>query len=145
MAPAYVKYVEKSHNAVVTAAAESALQYVKAEMSDGSFTGVGKMYIYGSEIDEDGQIFTDGKRHIVIKWVDEDGTKFNRNVDSMQYSPEGAVGNGYDAFISGCGVDYNKQIRSELIYKIEIFDNSTISGHPDPQASMDTVDDVDNP
>ncbi len=128
MAPAYVKYVQKSHDAVVTAAAESALQFVKAEMGDGSFTGVGKMIIKG-------KIGDNGKKYIDIEWQETD------HQNPMKYQPTDTLAddNGYEEFLSGCGVDRGKQIRSNLVYEIEVYDNSTVSGHPDLQASMEII------
>ncbi len=136
MAPAYVKYVKKSHDAVVTAAAESVLQFVKAEMADGTFTGVGKMRIYGLE-----RSGSSGKKYIKVLWENNDD-----NVNTMEYNPNGqlAEDKGYAEFISCCGVDESKQIKSDLVYEIEIYDNSTVSGHPNLQASMEVVD-PDNP
>ncbi len=130
MAPAYVKYVQKSHDAVVTAAAESVLQFVKAEMGDGSFTGVGKMIIKGVP-------GANGKKYINVDWVNTDPD------NPMKYMPGDTLAddNGYADFINGCGVDEGKQIKSNLVYQIEIYDNSTVSGHPDLQASMEVVGD----
>lgn len=129
MAPAFVKYVKKSHDAVVTAAAESVLQFVKAEMGDGSFTGVGKMEIKGVP-------GANGKKYINILWKPND-----RNELTMKYQPTDTLADddGYAEFLSGCGVDNNKQIKSDLIYEIEVFNNSTVSGHPNLQASMSVV------
>ena len=64
MAPAYVKYVQRSHDAVVEAAAESVLQFVKAEMADGSFTGTGTMEIKGEQ--------KEGESHksIHVEWIE---------------------------------------------------------------------------
>ncbi len=129
MAPAFVKYVQKSHDAVVQAAAESCLQFVKAEMGDGTFTGVGKMEIKGVA-------GANGKKYINIEWKAND-----KGINTMQYMPGDTLAQdkGYDEFIRGCGVDDNKQIKSDLVYEIEIYDNSTVSGHPDLQASMSVV------
>lgn len=129
MAPAYVKYVQRSHDAVLQTAAESVLQFVKAEMGDGSFTGVGKMEIKGVP-------GPNGKKYINIEW------KANDSGDlTLKYMPGDSPepNNGYDAFISGCGVDTSKQIKSDLVYQIEVYNNSTVSGHPDLQASMEVV------
>ena len=133
MAPAYVKYVQKSHDAVVQAAAESALQFVKAEMADGTFTGTGKMAIYGKPNSQ-------GKKYICVDWGDE-GTDVSSSLgyNNFAYNPSGNVeGNGKTEFKSGCGVDEDKQIRSDIVYIITVYDNSTVSGHPDLQASMET-------
>ena len=129
MAPAYVKYVQKSHDAVLQAAAESVLQFVKAEMGDGSFTGVGKMEIKGVE-------GPNGKKYINIEWIANDNGELTLNYMPGDTPEEN---NGYDAFIRGCGVDQSKQIKSSLVYEIEVYDNSTVSGHPDLQASMEIV------
>ena len=135
MAPAYVKYVAKSHDAVVQAAAESCLQFVKAEMANGTFTGVGKMEIKGVE-------GSNGKKYINIIWKANDA-----GVKTMEYNPTGTLAddNGESEFISGCGVDEGKQIKSDLVYEIEIKNTQTVSGHPQPIATMATVADPDNP
>lgn len=135
MAPAYVKYVARSHDAVVQAAAESCLQFVKAEMADGTFTGTGKMAVYGKE-------GAQGKKYICVDWGDE-GTDVSSSLgeNDFAYTPnDDVVGNGKEEFKSGCGVDENKQIKSSVVYIITVYDNSTVSGHPDLQASMETVD-----
>ena len=130
MAPAYVKYVQRSHDAVVEAAAESVLQFVKAEMGDGSFTGVGKMEIKGVAN-------SSGKKYINIEWKVNDAGE-----NTMKYMPGDTLANdnGYQEFISGCGVDEGKQIKSDLVYEIEIYSTQTVSGHPNLQAKMDVVD-----
>ncbi len=135
MAPAYVKYVQKSHDAVVQAAAESALQFVKAEMGDGSFTGVGVMEIKGVRNS------TTGKKYINILWkANEEGE------NTMAYQPGSVLAddNGYAEFVAGCGVDDTKQIRSDLVYEIEIYSTQTVSGHPNLQARMETVENPEN-
>ena len=129
MAPAYVKYVAKSHDAVVQAAAESVLSFVKAEMADGTFTGVGKMEIKGVPGDN-------GKKYINIEWKANDSGQ-----NTMAYSPGGTMDEdrGYQSFIDGCGVDQSKQIKSDMVYEIEVFNTETVSGHPNLQARMDIV------
>ena len=144
MAPAYVKYVSKAHDAVVEAAAESVLQFVKAEMGDGSFTGVGKMYIGRNPDNTD-----DDSKNIKIIWEDTDPE------NPMKYQPGDSVAddNGYAEFINLCGVDSSKTIKSDLIYQVEIYtiqDNvgdtyQTASGHPNRSARMGVVTDSDNP
>ena len=129
MAPAYVKYVAKSHDAVVQAAAESVLQFVKAEMADGTFTGVGKMEIKGVA-------GASGKKYINVEWkANDDGE------NTMEYNPTGTIADdkGYAEFISGCGVDDGKQIKSDMIYEIEVYSTQTVSGHPNLQARMDII------
>lgn len=132
MAPAYVKYVQRSHDAVVEAAAESVLQFVKAEMGDGSFTGVGKMKIGRDPLNEG---LT--SKNIIIKWIPNDD-----NINTMKYQPGDSLAEdqGYAEFISACGVDETKQIKSNLVYEIEIYSTQTVSGHPNLQAKMDVVD-----
>jgi hypothetical protein len=98
-------------------------------MADGTFTGVGKMEIKGVP-------GANGKKYINIEW------KANTaGENSMKYMPGDTLAddNGYADFIRGCGVDEGKQIKSNLIYEIEIYDNSTVSGHPDLQASMEII------
>ncbi|MBR5113312.1 MAG: hypothetical protein IK097_07825 [Clostridia bacterium] len=116
MAPAYVKYVTKSHNAVVEAAAESVLAFVKAEISDGAFTGSGEIIVAGRQ--GDGEQY----RTIHIDW--QDGNTF-------MYRPEGAEveGNGHDLFVQNCGADTTKVIKSLLTYKITV-NETVIEGHP---------------
>ncbi len=134
MAPAYVKYVARSHDAVVQAAAESCLQFVKAEMADGTFTGVGKMEIKGVPN-------SNGKKYINIEWKANDA-----GVKTMEYNPSGtlATDKGEAEFINGCGVDNTKQIKSDLVYEIEIYSTQTVSGHPNLQARMETVENPEN-
>lgn len=134
MAPAYVKYVARAHDAVVESAAESVLQYVKAEMGDGSFTGVGKMEIKGVRN-------SSGKKYINVEWKEND-----EGVNTMQYMPGDSLADdkGYAEFISGCGVDQSKQIKSDLVYEIEIYSTQTVSGHPNLQAKMETVENPEN-
>ncbi len=117
LAPAYVKYVNRSHNAVVEAAAESVLQFVKTELSDGSLTGSGV---------------------ITVKGVQKQGKSY-RTIDidipeSFSYTP-----GGLDNFKKQCGVDENKPIKSSLIYEITVTDIG-VTGHPNLQASMGVVD-----
>ena len=132
MAPAYVKYVTRSHDAVVEAAAESVLQFVKAEMADGSLTGEGKMQIKGVEGTVNGKTI----KHIEVIWVEP---------NSFLYTVDGAdpEDNGKQKFLDGCGVDNTKTIKSNLEYEITVTDIG-ITGHPNLQASMDVIDD-DNP
>ncbi len=126
MAPAYVKYVTRSHDAVVEAAAESVLQYVKAEIANGSLTGTGKIKVYGKE--REGTT----KKYIYVDCSQGD----------FSYQPDGEVvsGDGMDQFLEGCGVDDTKQIKSNLVYEIEVYSTQTVSGHPTLQTSMDVVD-----
>ena len=131
MAPAFVKYVNKSHDAVVEAAAESVLQFVKAEMADGSLTGVGKIKVYGAKKTD-----SDERKYIKVEW------QRNDEGFSLAYHPEGldVTGDGENEFKMGCGVDDNKQIKSDLVYEIEVKDTQTVSGHPNKIASMEVVD-----
>lgn len=133
MAPAYVKYVQRSHDAVVEAAAESVLQFVKAEMGDGSFTGVGKMYIGKNPPGN-----TSDSKNIKIIWAANDDGE-----NTMEYQPydEVSPNHGYDIFKINCGVDETKTIKSDIVYEIEIYSTLTVSGHPNLQARMDTVED----
>lgn len=117
MAPAFVKYVNKSHDAVVTAAAESVLSFVKAEMGDGSFTGTGQIIVEGRK--DSGEVH----KSIHIDW--KDGNTF-------KYQPADTLAddNGYEEFISGCGADENKTIKSDLKYVITVYSTQTVDGHP---------------
>ena len=64
----------------------------------------------------------------------------------MEYNPSGtlATDKGEAEFINGCGVDNTKQIKSDLVYEIEIYSTQTVSGHPNLQARMETVENPEN-
>ena len=129
MAPAFVKYVNKSHDAVVEAAAESVLQFVKAEVSDGSLTGEGKILVGRDTLNNN-----PNSKNINIEWVANDDGVLN-----IQYTAEGATGDGKGKFIQNCGVDDTKPIKSNLLYEIVLY-NDYVSGHPNPQARMNPID-----
>lgn len=117
MAPAFVKYVNKSHDAVVQAAAESVLSFVKAEMGDGSFTGTGQIIVEGRK--------DSGQEHktIHVDWKEGNTFKYQPN-DSLDDD------NGYSQFVSLCGADENKTIKSDLKYVITVYSTQTVDGHP---------------
>ena len=117
MAPAYVKYVQRSHDAVVEAAAESVLQYVKTEMGAGYFTGAGVIVVEGRQ--DPGE----AHRTIHIDW--QDGNTF-------EYNPTGTLADdkGEAQFFEACGADATKTIKSNLKYIITVRDSMTVQGHP---------------
>lgn len=106
MAPALVKYVNRSHDAVVEAAAESVLQFVKAELSDGTLTGSGTIVVQGR------QDAGDSTKYIHI------------DIPNTFSYPGGTA-----AFVEQCGADTHKVIKSNLRYMITVNDMS-VEGHP---------------
>ena len=124
MAPNFVKYVKTSHDAVVKAAAEDCLTYIKTEMGNGTFTGHGVIKVHAP-------YGTDEKRHIKIEWVKDDPA----HPCTLSYSDEqgrtGEIG-----FSDACGVDSAKTVKSDLVYLITI--GETVSAHPD-EVPIDVV------
>lgn len=93
IAPQYVKYVKQSHDAVLANAAEEVLSAVRTEYGVGNMTGAGDVTVKGGD---------DCKLSVTLG----EGIEYN-----------GA--NGED-FISVCGVDQGKTIKSNIIYVIKI-------------------------
>ena len=122
MAPNFVKYVQKSHDAVMTAAAEDILAFTKTEFGAGNLNGKGTIKVC-AEPKPNGQ----GK-HISMTFEPLDG------VNTLSYIEEGAssgsAGDGQDLarFKAASGVDENKSCKSNLAYYISV--DNTISSHP---------------
>ncbi len=122
MAPNFVKYVQKSHDAVLTAAAEDVLAFTKTEFGSGNLNGKGTIKVW-AEPKANGQ----GK-HISLQFVDLDSQ------NPLTYIEEGAssgtAGDGQDLarFKAASGVDENKSCKSDLAYYITV--DNTISSHP---------------
>ena len=122
MAPNFVKYVQKSHDAVMTAAAEDILAFTKTEFGAGNLNGKGTIKV-SAEPKPNGN----GK-HISLQFVDQDSQ------NPLTYIEEGAssgsAGDGQDLarFKAASGVDENKTCKSDLAYYITV--DNTISSHP---------------
>ena len=117
MAPAFVKYVKKSHDAVVTAAAESVLSFINSEIADGGLTVTD---------DNDGTVVVEGRTENGKRTIHVDLT------DNIDYAPNDEVtsDHGHALFAEKCGADTNKTIKSDLRYVITIHTNLLTSGHP---------------
>ena len=122
MAPNFVKYVQKSHDAVMTAAAEDVLAFTKTEFGAGNLNGKGTIKVCAEE-KANGQ----GK-HISLTFEPLDGE------NTLSYFEEGtssgSAGDGQDLarFKAAAGVDENKSCKSNLAYYISV--DNTIVSHP---------------
>lgn len=106
MAPNFIRYVKRSHDAVVTSAAEDCVSFVKAEYADGTLTGQGTISVYSKNTGN-------GVKHIVVEW--QSGNNFSYKDLS------GTAGEA--SFSKACGVDSNKTVKSDLVYNIIIGDS----------------------
>ena len=93
VAPQYVKYIKKTHDAVLAAAAEDVLSAVKTEYGVGNMTGIGD---------------------VVVKRGD-DGTLSVTLGEGLEYHSQTG-----ESFYDVCGVDLSKTIESKLIYTIKV-------------------------
>lgn len=131
MAPNFVKYIQKSHDAVVTAAAEDVLSFIKAEWAGGNLNGKGTIRVGARPVGD--------KKVITVEFVSggEYGTNTltyrTSNDETDETGPEDDVAR----FKRGCGVDEDKPIKSDLCYYITI--DNTISSHPTLEVAS-TVD-----
>ena len=121
MAPNFVKYVQKSHDAVMTAAAEDILAFTKTEFGAGNLNGKGTIKVC-TEPKPNGQ----GK-HISLQFVDQDS---QNPLTYVEDGGSGTAGDGQDLarFKAASGVDENKSCKSDLAYYITV--DNTISSHP---------------
>lgn len=121
MAPNFVKYIQKSHDAVVTAAAEDVLSFIKAEWAGGSLNGKGTIRVGAKTVN--------GKKVITAEFVS-GGEYGNNTLTYWCETDEGYAGDGQDIerFKKYCGVDEDKPIKSDLCYYITV--DNTISSHP---------------
>lgn len=123
MAPNFVKYIQKSHDAVVTAAAEDILAFIKTEWADGSLNGKGTVRV-GTRVSE-----TTGVKHIDVEFIS--GGEFGEN--TLTYWSKGDSGcagdrQDIDRFKRNASVNDSKSVKSDLCYYITI--DNTISSHP---------------
>ncbi len=93
IAPQYVKYIKKTHDAVLATAAEDVLSTVRTEYGVGNMTGVGDVTVKRGD---------DGKLSVTLG-------------EGLEYT--GVNG---ESFIDACGVDPNKTIESNKIYIIKV-------------------------
>ncbi len=101
MAPAYVKYVQKSRDAVITNAAEEVIEFAKSEYTSGTLTGSATVTVGG-----------DASNKVAI--VIESDTN-----NPLAY--DGITGDaGCNAFIEACGGETNKNTASDLVYTISL-------------------------
>ncbi len=121
MAPNFVKYIQKSHDAVVTAAAEDVLSFIKAEWAGGNLNGKGTIRVGAKTIGD--------KKFISAEFVS-GGEYGNNTLTYWTEIDEGYAGDGQDIerFKKYCGVDEDKPIKSDLCYYITV--DNTISSHP---------------
>lgn len=126
MAPNFVKYIQKSHDAVVTAAAEDVLSFIKAEWADGSLNGKGTIRVGAKPVGDKKVIsvdfVSDGEygTNTLTYWTSNDKTD-----DSSSYAGDN---HDIERFRKYCGVDEDKPVKSDLCYYITI--DNTISSHP---------------
>ncbi len=102
MAPAFIKYVQKSRDAVIYDAADSALSVAKAEFTSGNLTGSGVIRIAA---DEEGNLsitFEENSSGQTLNYVSETGVE------------------GVEGFIQTCGASGNGSIKSKVAYYIEV-------------------------
>lgn len=121
MAPNFVKYISKSHDAVVTAAAEDVLAFAKAELAGGCLNGKGTIRVGAKPVN--------GKRVISAEFVS-GGAYGTNTLTYWTEVDEGYAGDGQDIerFKKYCGMDEDKPIKSDLCYYITV--DNTISSHP---------------
>lgn len=115
MGPQYIKYVSRSHDAVVTQAAEDVLAFVKSEFANGTLTGKGGIRV-GAKV-------VDNKKIIGVDFV-----KSQDNTENTIVYTDGVGETDIDRFRYNCGVDNTKAVKSDLVYYIYI--DNTISSHP---------------
>ncbi len=121
MAPNFVRYVQKSHDAVMTAAAEDILAFTKTEFGSGNLNGKGTIKV-SAEPKPNGN-----GRHISLQFVDLDS---QNPLTYVEDGGSGTAGDGQDLarFKAASGVDENKSCKSTLAYFITV--DNTISSHP---------------
>ncbi|MBQ4244454.1 MAG: zinc-ribbon domain-containing protein [Clostridia bacterium] len=112
LAPQFVKYVQKSRDAVVSSAAEDVLSTAKSEcalqkmkLADGYTEGV---IVVGVE---------DEKLDVALRGIvyDADG--------------DGVFDEGAEEFMDACGINTEQRTASELVYNIYIIGNSETGGY----------------
>lgn len=122
MAPSFVKYIAKSHDAVMTQAAEDVLAFTKTEFAAGNLNGKGGIKVSA-------QMRENGSKYITVEFI-EDADGDNELTYTPNENTAGSAGDGNDIerFKSSCGVDETKTCKSDLVYYIYV--DNVISAHP---------------
>lgn len=102
MAPTFIKYVQKSRDAVIYDAASTALSVMKAEYSDGHLTGSGVV-----------RVAADSEGNIKLTFEE------NSKGEKLSYVSDQGV-EGVEGFIQTCGALGNGHIKSKVAYYIEL-------------------------
>jgi prepilin-type N-terminal cleavage/methylation domain-containing protein len=123
MSPAFVKYVKKSHDAVMTQASEDVLAFVKSEFAAGHLSGKGCIKVYSKQ--------ENGIKHITIEFTnDEDGENSIQYLPSEETADSSGQADDLERFKTSSGVDERKTCKSDLAYFIYINNVGGISAHP---------------
>ena len=111
LAPAYLRYVERSRDSVLSNCAEDVLHAANGEYAMGHLTGEGKI------------IIKKGANGILL-------IEMNKNPDGSDDPTSALVydnGENNDTFADLCGIDETKEIKSDKIFIITI---DSVSGAP---------------
>ena len=111
LAPQFVKYVQKSRDAVVSDAAENVLSMVKSEAALNNISVASTAHVYIECSNGNGPVYVSNDGNITFP-------------TNGEYATSGWAG-----FVSDCGIDDTKDTKSDDKYTITITSNSSTGGY----------------